>query len=326
MPPKVSVITAIYKAEQTIQRFAESMMNQTLADVEFIMVNDATPDDSIGRLLEVVSQYPERKNQVKIISHETNLGVSRTRQDGLDAATGEYVIHADPDDYADPDMLEQLYNAAKEQNADMVICDFFYSGPTGDRIVRQQPESLDAESVQRQLFKDLHGSCCNKLTRLQAIRSAGITFPQNYAYCEDLTFNVALLNSPLRIAYLPKAFYHYVWVPGSSSIVGKYSRKIFEEDKLLIATISDLLSDRPATRQEAMFRLHTGAASRAFRAGTFSAKEFKTNFLLHKEYLLPQGSGSRFYSAMFKLAIAGHYSMARFMWTLKENISRLVRK
>ncbi len=80
---------------------------------------------------------------------------------GLDNARGEYVIHADPDDWVEPDMLKELYAKAKEEDADMVICDFY--AHYGEKVVYvcQQPSALDHDTVLCELFQQLHGSCCN---------------------------------------------------------------------------------------------------------------------------------------------------------------------
>ena len=90
---KVSVIIPIYNVEHFITRCATSLLEQTMKDVEFIFVDDVTPDKSIHLLQEVLGHYPERKEQVKLIRHVTNQGLPAARNSGLAVASGEYIFH-----------------------------------------------------------------------------------------------------------------------------------------------------------------------------------------------------------------------------------------
>ncbi len=89
-------------------------MMQTLDDVEFIFVDDATPDNSMMVLKDVLARHPEREGRVKILHHEQNQGLPAARNTGMHEATGEYIFHSDSDDYVEPDMLARLYETAKE--------------------------------------------------------------------------------------------------------------------------------------------------------------------------------------------------------------------
>ena len=111
--PKVSICIAVYNVEKYIEQCVRSLFEQTLDDLEYIFVDDASPDASIDVLLRVLEDYPHRKNQVKLLRHETNQGVAVARKDAIAAATGEYIIHCDPDDWVDLDMYEKLYVKAK---------------------------------------------------------------------------------------------------------------------------------------------------------------------------------------------------------------------
>ena len=114
---KVSVIIPIYKVEAFIERCATTLMEQTLREVEYIFVDDATPDSSIQVLEEVVTRYPERKEQVHIVHHGTNKGLPAARNTGLSLATGEYIFHCDSDDYVDQSYLLEMRQAL--ENADI---------------------------------------------------------------------------------------------------------------------------------------------------------------------------------------------------------------
>ena len=93
--PKVSVIIPVYGVEKYIERCARSLFEQTLNDIEFIFVNDYTPDNSIDILKNTLSKYPNRKYQVRIINQPRNMGAAQARKNGILAATGEFVIQCD---------------------------------------------------------------------------------------------------------------------------------------------------------------------------------------------------------------------------------------
>ena len=139
--PDISVIVPVYKAEKYMHRCVDSILAQTFTNFELILVDDGSPDGS-GTLCD---QYAQKDNRVKVI-HKENGGVASARQCGIDNATGEYTIHADPDDWVEPNMLQELYNKAKELDADMVICDF-YVDTENERVYRTQNVSSITSSV-----------------------------------------------------------------------------------------------------------------------------------------------------------------------------------
>lgn len=107
--PKVSVIIPVYGVEKYIERCARSLFEQTLEDMEFIFVDDSTRDNSIDILLEVINEYPQRKNQIKILTHEVNKGLPAARQTGIKAAKGDYIAHCDSDDWVTPNAYQEMY-------------------------------------------------------------------------------------------------------------------------------------------------------------------------------------------------------------------------
>ena len=158
--PLVSVIVPVYNVERYLGECLESILGQTFRDFEVILVDDGSPDYSGN----ICDEYVTRDRRVRVI-HQQNGGVSVARQAGMDIARGEYTIHVDPDDWVEPTMLSSLYAKAKEEEADMVICDFYMNSPCQQAYIRQKPSNLNHETVLRELFQHLHGSCWNKLIR-----------------------------------------------------------------------------------------------------------------------------------------------------------------
>ena len=206
---KVSVIIPIYNVSRFIERCAASLMQQTLDEVEYIFVNDATPDDSITLLRSVLERYPNRAAQVKIIEHAQNKGLPAARNTGLAVTTGEYVFHCDSDDYVEPTMLEVLYNAAKEKDADIVWCDWFLTFAQNERYMKQPMFDTPMEALKAMLSGGMKYNVWNKLAKRSLYVNNGIEFPAGYGMGEDMTMMLLFAHAK-SVAYVPRAFYHYV--------------------------------------------------------------------------------------------------------------------
>lgn len=212
----VSVIVPIYNVERFIERCIRSLMEQTLQDVEFIFVDDATPDNSIRILYSLLKEYSNRIGQVKILVHEKNKGLPAARNTGLAVARGKYIYHCDSDDYMEVDMLELLYNAAIKEDADFIWCDCFLSFEQNERYMKQ-PNYMSADEMLRigMLGGMMKYNVWNKLVKRSLYTGNNINFPNGYAMGEDMTM-IQLAACCKRVSYVPKALYHYVRFNNSS--------------------------------------------------------------------------------------------------------------
>ena len=234
--PAISVIVAVYKAESYLQKCLDSLRAQTFQDFEVLLVDDGSPDHSGA----ICDEYAATDSRFRVF-HKENGGVSSARQCGIDHARGEYTIHADPDDWVEPDMLAQLYAKAKAEDADMVICDYYVDARGNSRRIVQRPSALDHETVLRELFQQLHGSCWNKLVKRACYSEYRVAFPLELSFCEDLYVNAAFLCHDLRIAYLPQAFYHYVQDSNPSSLTYSNNHKILLQKIELHRLLKEIL-------------------------------------------------------------------------------------
>lgn len=219
---KVSIILPVYNAEQHICMMLDSLAAQIFEDFEVLLVDDGSTDSTSA----ICDAYAEKDYRFKVI-HKKNEGVSAARQTGIEAVSGEYVIHVDADDWVEPEMLHDLYEKAIFADADIVFCDFYVEN-NGNSIYRKQElPSLNPETVLRAMFQQLHGSCWNKLVRRTCYNQYGCCFPKGINYCEDLLFWVQLLQHlEVKIAYVDKAYYHYVM--NETSITHNYTRKTYQ--------------------------------------------------------------------------------------------------
>lgn len=204
---KVSVIVPVYGVECFIERCVRSLLIQSLAEVEFIFVDDATPDQSMEIVERIAAGFPNRK--VRIISHDRNRGLPAARNTGLAAARGTYIFHCDSDDYVEPEMLERMYNHAIWHDADIVWCDWFLSMRKSELFMPQPEFATTEEAVKAMLGGGMKFNVWNKLVRHSLYCEYNISFPAGCAMGEDLTM-VKLFAVAGKIAYLPAAFYHYV--------------------------------------------------------------------------------------------------------------------
>ena len=207
---KVSVIIPVYNVASFIRRNVRSLFGQTMEEVEFLFVNDATPDNSMDIIREELEEFPQRKPFVKILDHEKNKGLPAARNTGLSVACGEFVYHCDSDDWVEPDMLQKMYYTATGKEADIVYCDFFLSFEKNERYM-SNPDYLTAEEMLKRGFLGgmMKYNVWNKIVRRTLYSDNGIQFPEGHPMGEDMTM-ILLAASAERVAHVPEALYHYV--------------------------------------------------------------------------------------------------------------------
>ncbi len=222
--PKVSICVPIYNSEQYIETCAHSLFRQTLEDIEYIFVNDCTPDKSIDILRHIASQYPKRTNQIKIVNHHTNKGIAAVRNTCLQNATGEYIIYCDSDDWVEPDIYQCMYNKAIETQADIVWCKY---DTTLDPIVLFSPKTgetyTNIDYIKRICLGQFHGATWNKLIKRNILIDNSLHFVEGCNMMEDESMILRILCFAHNIQYVDKILYHYVQHKNSITRHPKYS-------------------------------------------------------------------------------------------------------
>ena len=173
--PKVSVIIPVYKAERYIEKCCRSLFGQSLDDIEYIFVDDCTPDKSVGIIEKILDDFPKRKEHVKILHHPTNQGTQVARMNGIKICTGEYVIHCDSDDWVDVTAYEKLYVHAKKNDLDIVTCEFFKIDDEGRK--RHIIEPKEDDIIKLLLIGKRQGALWNRLVRGDIVRNNEILYP-----------------------------------------------------------------------------------------------------------------------------------------------------
>ena len=206
--PLVSVIVPMYGVERYIERCASSLFAQTYPSVEFIFVDDGSPDAAVPVLRALLSrQEPALRTRVRIISKE-NGGLPAARKTGLDAASGEFIMHVDSDDWVEPDAVEKLVRAALEADADMVVFDFWKEYAHHRKLDREKDSSVaDPALFRKRLYTYAsYGYVWNKFCRKSLFD--GVFVPR-YAMHEDIVFSTQTISRAHRIVHLREALYHY---------------------------------------------------------------------------------------------------------------------
>ena len=197
---KVSVIVPVYGVQNFIEHCAVSLLSQTLKEVEFIFIDDATLDDSIKILEKVIARFLDRN--VIILKHEYNKGLPAARNTGLKVATGEYIFHCDSDDFVEPDMLEKLYNEAVKRDADIVWCDWFLTFNQNERYMKEPFYNTTNDILCSILSGTMKYNVWNKLVKHSLYINNNILFPSGHAMGEDMTMIRLMLYTIMYVLIL----------------------------------------------------------------------------------------------------------------------------
>lgn len=191
---KLSVIVPVYKAEEYLNECVDSILAQTMDDLELILVNDGSPDKSGDIMAAYAARYPDKVRTITL----DNGGQGRARNHGIDAARGEYLSFIDSDDYIAPDMYERLFAAIEKNNADIAICDMEKRFPDGRR------EYVNSALSDNPLAAA--GSSCDKVFRRSLV--GDIRYPTGLWY-EDFAFSAKLLMKSRKTVFVKAPLYIY---------------------------------------------------------------------------------------------------------------------
>lgn len=229
--PLISIIIPVYNVSKYIERCARSLFSQSLKEMEFIFVDDCTPDNSIQILENVLEAFPIRKKQVRIIHHQKNLGLTSARNTGLACASGKYVAHCDSDDWVDSNMYEEMVRMAEQNQSDIVYCDIMmhYKGNVTEWY-KSAHCSLNKIETMRNYIASVWTSVVNMVVKKDLYDMHSLESPRHISYCEDYWLSVRLFHFADRIHKLQKPFYHYDRT-NETSILHKLNRKSEQEER-----------------------------------------------------------------------------------------------
>lgn len=213
---QISVIIPVYNTEKYLERCINSVVNQNFRDIEIIIVNDCSEDDS----LKIIDKYKNKDKRIKIINKIKNEGLSAARNSGIEIATGEYILHIDSDDWIEQGYLNDTYEIAQKNNADIVITDFYIDYDNG-KIIYCRDQNIEKATGKITLEKCFlgEGYICvwNKLIKRDLYIKNNIRHPINISQGEDLAVTPRLFYFAERVVKINKAYVHYIQNPKSIS-------------------------------------------------------------------------------------------------------------
>ena len=234
MNPKVSIIVPIYNSEKYMSKCIESILNQTLSEIEIILVNDGSTDNS-GK---IIDNYAKKDNRIKVI-HQQNSGPSVARNKGIRIAKGKYIGFVDSDDYIEPTMYEELYNNANNKNIEVAMCSYnekhLYNET--EYVVKaklEQDKVYDKEGIKHNIIStfsknDNYGfySLWNKIYLRKWLLKSNLELDVNRDHGEDWWFNINVFSKLNSFVYIDRELYNYVH-SNNNSLMVKYRENQFD--------------------------------------------------------------------------------------------------
>ncbi|MGG0464509.1 glycosyltransferase family 2 protein [Priestia aryabhattai] len=244
MQPKVSIVVAAYNVEKYISRCINSLLNQTLEEIEILVINDGSKDNTVS----VVDTIQKSDSRVKLIT-QSNGGLSAARNTGIDNAKGEFIAFLDGDDYVESNMYEMLYNQMVKEEADLSICNFYKVWENEKFEEQKRTENcLKTSLIEKSYitnFLTKHDEAFvvawNKLFRLSIITRNKLKF-ENRAFFEDVGFIPRYLYFSRHITHVNEPLHFYIQRAGS--ITKSYNPIIEKSSENTINIVRDFFQDK----------------------------------------------------------------------------------
>ena len=235
--PAVSVIIPVFNVEDYLDKCLESVANQSFSDMEIILVDDKSTDSS-GLICD---KWAAKDSRMRVIRNECNSGAAQCRNTGLDAASGEYVVFVDSDDYIDEKLAEKAYNALKENKAQIAVYGFQYvSDDFIGHVKFENDKNLYCGREVRDVlfpkylynYRKIIGAAWCEMISTDLLRKNKIRFPNDIITGEDAYFNILLYGKAERVAVIDEGLYFYNCCENKNSVTTTFNNKSLENARL----------------------------------------------------------------------------------------------
>ena len=219
--PKISIIIPVYNTEKYLVKCLDSLLYQSLEDIEIICINDGSTDNS----QQILDNYAKKDKRIKVI-HQDNKKQGAARNRGVEIATGEYIGYVDSDDWVDFDYYEELYYAAKKHNLDIALATNIRigNGKTKKRLKIEKEQIAYSLQEKIDLCNQFNNECpTNKIYRRDFLLKNNIIWPEG-VYCEDKIYTLKAVFWANGIVSVPDVNYYYFRRPNSTVKSNKQSK------------------------------------------------------------------------------------------------------
>lgn len=256
LKPTISIIIPVYNVEKYLRQCLESLINQTYKEIEIICVNDESPDNS----LEILNEYAKSDERIVIVNKK-NEGVSAARNAGLKVAKGEYIMFVDSDDWVDLQMCEMMYEAAKKENADSVMCSYVKEFLENSVINHIFPKNIvfNKNEVQEKFHRRLFGlideelkkpedgdvivSPCMQLFKCDIVKGIEFVSLNEIGTSEDALYQIMVYENCNKLVYMDEPYYHYRKI-NEVSITSSHKPDLFEKWQNLFSIMNEIIEKK----------------------------------------------------------------------------------
>lgn len=224
--PLITIAVPVYNTELFVRRCLDSLVNQTIKEIEIVVVNDGSTDQSEA----ICKEFAEKDSRITLICKE-NEGLASARQTALEVSKGKYFCVCDSDDWVEKNMYEQLYLKAEETDADVVMCDYWSEYQDGKQIIYHYPLKLEERKdlLDDALNQRFPTMVWNKMFRRDLFERYQLSWEYGINMGEDLLLMLKLLCNPVKIACLTVPLYHYRRLLGGNSYTNCISLSTFNQ-------------------------------------------------------------------------------------------------
>lgn len=304
----ISVIIPVYKVEKYLPQCLESVIGQTYRNLEIILVDDASPDNS----LEICLHYQKQDKRIRVIKKERNAGVSSARNTGIEACTGQYIYFLDSDDFIETDMLMNMHRAMAENNADLAICAMERVDVYGKGFqVLELPEipCADSNMVYELLAKEKL-TCMVQTKLYRRCLFEKVRFPIGKLY-EDIFILGDVLRQCHRTAILSEPYLKY------RIHAGAFTKQVYRFEHMdVVEAYIKLYQDMKEQKVPSLWFAKYAAYTRlidAIKRSTFDERNQKRIQMLRRQILQRCGLHIKFTPMVF-----GYYWMRQAGYVFKE--------
>ena len=233
---QVSILVPIFNVEKYIERCAISLFEQTYKEIEYIFVDDCSPDDSVKILEKIIERYPQRREHIRIIHHKKNRGLAAARNTAVDNCKTDFLMHVDSDDWLELDAIEKLVHEQKKTGCDIVTGNMAIWKNENTEVLRRN-EPKDKETLICEYIKPSNAAhvLCGRLIRKSLYSDNNIAALEGYDIGEDYQVIPQLFYCAKNFSFVDDCIYNY-----DRTNVGSYTGRMNNPDKFVKKVVQDL--------------------------------------------------------------------------------------